>query len=98
MPGPRGWECRQGVGSLWPLGGPLGGAASALYTVGDTLSLLQEINSQRHKARGAGLSEVSKSGDGPGCVPGKGSRSQAGFLFTCIFGRFPRPEAIPNSD
>lgn len=43
MPGPRGWEGRQGVGSLWPLGGPLGGAASALYTAGDTLSLLHEI-------------------------------------------------------
>lgn len=79
MPGPsasitlqRDWNEDKGI--PWPLGEPLGGAASALYTVGETLNLLQEINSQKHKARGVGLSEVSESGVCPRCVPGKGSR------------------------
>lgn len=51
--------------------GPLGGVASAFYPVGKTLSLLQEMNSQKHKARGAGLFEVSESGLCLLCVPGK---------------------------
>lgn len=51
--------------------GPLGGATSAFYIVGKTLSLLQEINSQKHKARRAGLFEVSESGVCLLCVPGK---------------------------
>lgn len=51
--------------------GPLGGVASAFYPVGKTLSLLQEMNSQKHKARGAGLFEVSESGLCLLGVPGK---------------------------
>lgn len=35
--------------------GPLGGAAFASSIVGKTLSLLQETNSQKHKARGRGF-------------------------------------------
>lgn len=74
-----------------------------LHSTGTTLSLLQEINSQKHKAGGVGLSEVSESAvclhvcqakGKPGCREQKG---QAGFLFTSISRRFPRPNSFPNS-
>lgn len=84
--------------------GPLGGAASAFYIVGKPLSLLQEINSQKHKARGWDFLR-SVSLESACCVcqakgkPGyREQKVQAGFLFTCIFRRFPRPYAFPNSD
>lgn len=79
-----GYPQEYSVASGWDPG--WGPSVSAFYIVGKTLSLLQEINSQKHKARGAGLFEVSESAGCLLCVPGKretrlqGTESPSGLL------------------
>lgn len=68
-----GYPQEYSVASGWDPG--WGPSVSAFYIVGKTLSLLQEINSQKHKARGAGLFEVSESAVCLLCARQKGNQA-----------------------